>query len=267
MAAKNSRDYWQRVKLDPVKLAEARAKNAEKARKFRDKKRQTLEPEIVLQTSTFSTVQQKGRYIKKTKAALPYATEQRDEILINILSETTFKDKPLKVPVKCCHVSEIQPDTIKKINEFYCSDEISRMSPNVKDFIMMGNSEKKTKVQVRHLQLSIKETYEAFKILYPDETIGLSKFKELRPANVRSVTKTPHNVCCCLIHENMRYALEAISNVHRNIRQTLILGRDMHKNFVCDPVTESCYSNDCDDCKDGKVFLKSIDDLSPWKPS
>ena len=57
----------------------------------------------------------------------------------------------------------------------------------------------------------LKEAFEEVKLKHIDVKISLSKFCQLRPIFVQCVSSIPHNVCVCMLHENMRYALESLS--------------------------------------------------------
>ena len=103
-------------------------------------------------------------------------------------------------------------NTASKVINYFCDDETSRVSPNVKDFVTIYRDEKKLKLQVCYIQFTVKEAYQELKKQNPGDQIGFSKFAELKPSHVRSLTKIAHNVCCCLIHENVRMALESLKN-------------------------------------------------------
>jgi hypothetical protein len=104
-----------------------------------------------------------------------------------------------------------------------------------------------------------------FKNEYPTKKIGLSKFAELRPPYVKSITKIPHNVCCCLLHENMRYALQAIIKADSSLFATIQSGSNMHVNFVCEEPLNDCFENKCMSCKDMTKFnqlIRHVDDFN-----
>ena len=97
-------------------------------------------------------------------------------------------------------------NTALNVINFFCDDETSCVSPNVKDFVIIYRDKK---LQVRYMQFAVKEAYQEFKKQNLGDQIGFSKFSEFKPSHVLSLTKIAHYVCCCLIHENMRMALES----------------------------------------------------------
>lgn len=266
MDAHRAKKYRERLKLDSAKQEENRRKSNERKRRNRQVKIQAVIPE----KSAFSTVQQKGKYMRKTINALPNDPKMRAELLLTALNETLILDKTLRLPEKSRNIASLSSEKISKINDFYCDDDFSRMSPNVKDFISINQNGKKSKHQIRHLQFSVKEVFEEFKKQNPDVKISLSKFAELKPPFVRSVTKVPHNVCCCLIHENMRYALESLMKVDATL-QNLYVGNGMDKNFICESSSTLCYVNQCANCEGLKLFescLENVESLEltiSWK--
>lgn len=76
----------------------------------------------------------------------------------------------------------------------------------------------------------------------PGDKISFSKFSRLRPPNVLSFTKIPHNLCCCQIHENFRCSLKALKKAHPSFAE-INVDYGTHKNFVCAEPTESCFDS------------------------
>ena len=66
------------------------------------------------------------------------------------------------------------------------------------------------RLQKWHMTMSIKETYASFKEEYPNVKLGLSKFAELRPHDVKLSSETPVNVCQCTYHQNVIMAVDAL---------------------------------------------------------
>ena len=58
---------------------------------------------------------------------------------------------------------------------------------------------------------TLKDAFEEFKLKHTDVNLRLSKFCQLRPNFLGCVSSIPHNVCACLLHANVRYALESLS--------------------------------------------------------
>ena len=79
----------------------------------------------------------------------------------------------------------------KKISDFYQSDEISRVNPS-------GGRALKILGALRYMNYPISNAYQIFKSYNPDDIVGLSSFFALRPKNVKTISKTPHNNCLCV---------------------------------------------------------------------
>ena len=94
------------------------------------------------------------------------------------------------------------------VQKFYTSDEISRETSYKKQVIRPPPS--RNPIALRFLHLTIGETFEQFKLKYPDIEISPSKFFSLRPAWVRE--KTPHETCVCIYHENADLLLQVITH-------------------------------------------------------
>lgn len=99
------------------------------------------------------------------------------------------------------------------IYNFYTCDEISRETSYKKQVIHPPPH--RNPVPLRFLHLTIGETFEQFKMKYPNMEIGRSKFFSLRPAWVRE--RTPHESCMCIYHENADLLLQASDSLNFKI--------------------------------------------------
>ena len=61
--------------------------------------------------------------------------------------------------------------------------------------------------------MSLREAYHKFVEEYPTNKIGLSKFCELRPEQVKLYDNIPHQVCVFQYHENIRLLLVACKRI------------------------------------------------------
>ncbi|CAF3970315.1 unnamed protein product [Rotaria sordida] len=91
------------------------------------------------------------------------------------------------------------------VHNFYTSDEVSRETSCKKQVIHPQPS--RDPIPLRFLHLTIGETLEQFKTMYPTIKIGRSKFFALRPVWVRE--RTPHENCLCIHHSNADLLLQA----------------------------------------------------------
>lgn len=69
---------------------------------------------------------------------------------------------------------------VKLIGEFFLQDGFSQVCPGKFDFVNVLVNNEKVKIQKRLLLMNLKEAHCQFKILYPDEPVGFSKFASMR---------------------------------------------------------------------------------------
>ena len=77
------------------------------------------------------------------------------------------------------------------------------------------------------------------------EKVGLSKFCELRPQNIKTFDKMPHNVCVCVYHENVRLLLMVLSQ-YTGLKTDF---GEFVEQVTCDPNNKSCNDRSCLVCK------------------
>ena len=94
--------------------------------------------------------------------------------------------------------------------------------------------------------MSLKEAYTKFVEEHPSHKIGLTKFCELRPKNVKLFDHIPHRVCVCSYHENVHLLLVAL----REHTSLAIEFHDFISQVTCDHNAKDCLSNQCENCKD-----------------
>ena len=67
------------------------------------------------------------------------------------------------------------------VQNFFESEEISRIMPGKKDFIFVRQGHQRVHVQKRLLLTNLKESYQLFKDKFPSKSVGFSKFADLHP--------------------------------------------------------------------------------------
>ena len=144
--------------------------------------------------------------MKKVDKSLPYSTERF--LLANMATKARLQVKGLNTTRKRMGLGEEQ---IRLVTEFYSKDGISWQAPGHKDCVIVqqvihGETIKKT-LQSRYILMSLKEAPKLFTDEHQDPKIGISKFCELRPANIKLFDQIPHTVCVCEYHENMHLIL------------------------------------------------------------
>ena len=119
MAATYSRAYRQRSKLNFEVLAHQQAGAGERMRRMCTKQKEIFMSQVVLETSAFSTVQLKGKLMKKVLKALPTNVDQCRELLLTVNNKTAFEDKLVQLP-KSKHNLNLSRNTASKdINFFF----------------------------------------------------------------------------------------------------------------------------------------------------
>lgn len=253
---KSSAAYRERLKYtqsDEDKIYQ-RKNDAERKRKSRLK----LTKQKADDSKVFPTPQVKGKLLKRTRKTLKGTQNQNFSVLKDLLNEIEEQGAS-KEPVVTGH--HLPNETVKKVQEFYQNDEISRASPNVKDSVSVFKNNQKQKLSVKHLLYSVKEIYGMFREEFPSVKISLSKFFGLKPINVLSFAKIPHNICVCQLHENIRCCLKSLIKIDA-VFADLFTDSSMHKNFVCEISSEQCFTNNCNVCCNAKKLKQKAEALT-----
>ena len=113
------------------------------------------------------------------------------------LSKTQISFKPR---------NQLPHSTIAAVNDFYLDEKISRQMPGRKDTISVKQpSGTRVKLRKHLLSYTTSDAYEIFKTEHPEIKIGLSKFKELRPANCIPTSRHDQIVCAFKYCENAEF--------------------------------------------------------------
>lgn len=153
---------------------------------------------------------------------------------------------------------------IKAIDEFYHSDDVSRVTPSMTNTVSMEVDGKKQKVQKRLLLLSLKELFTTFKKENPKLKVSFSMFAKLRPKNCILPGKSgTHSVCVCTIHQNVKTMFDAIDFKKLTDDEECKLSdyQDCLKKIVCSDPNEDCYFNNCKKCPSMEQFENQLKDL------
>lgn len=126
--------------------------------KHRFKKRQnSIEDHEI----SYSSVQALGKATSRVRRALPACRNRRLAVIKKLWFENYEQEDYPDSPEK--RKSATLPNDIKsKVEDFYERDDISRLCPGMRDFIIVRKGASKLKVQKRHLLSSISETYSLF---------------------------------------------------------------------------------------------------------
>ena len=136
----------------------------------------------------------------------------------------------------------------------YTRDDISRQAPGKRDTVVVTeNSERKT-FQKRHLSMTIMEAYQIFKNEYLHNSIGKSKFAQLRPKCVVYSSDLTQYVYTCIYHENFMLIIQAL---HRIDSIYPLYSHDLPNKFVCFQPNDDCWFSKCNQCKYALMFCKN----------
>ena len=83
--------------------------------------------------------------------------------------------------------------------------------------------------QLRYMLTSLREAHHLYSIQHSANNIGLSKFCELRPSNLKLFEHIPHNVCICSYHENVHLMLVALKQQERMKKVPVLKLLDLKK--------------------------------------
>ena len=123
------------------------------------------------------------------------------------------------------------------ILDFYEDDMISFQGPGRDDFKKLRINGEVREFRIRYLLVSVKEAHALFLENSDGMRVSFSKFADLRPVHVRLQSGIPHNVCTCIIHENMKFLLKALHKKHVSID---IEFRKFIAQVVCDQDRNEC---------------------------
>ncbi|CAF2013388.1 unnamed protein product [Rotaria magnacalcarata] len=202
--------------------------------------------------STYKSVQSLAKAVHRTERALPASPRRKEEIIRQlavkhgIIAKSLAPPKPSKTPGH-----SLPESTINNVVKFYQLNEISSTAPGKKDVVIIRSTDgTKAKIQKRYLVMTVREVYEQFKLMYPNEKIGSTSFSLLRPKHVLPMADIPQNVCLCKYHTNIDLLLTALSR----ILNTPNLTSHFREAVVCDSNDEKCMSSKCNQCGNLEKF-------------
>ncbi|XP_065079406.1 uncharacterized protein LOC135702303 [Ochlerotatus camptorhynchus] len=139
----------------------------------------------------------------------------------------------MSVPVNRLSRASLGEPTIMLVRDFYNSDDISRVCPGKRDYLISKNDEGEIYVQRRLVLCNLQEAYSIFKNTYPDIKIGFSMFASNRPKHcILAGTSGTHTVCVCIYHQNVKLIFKTLQS-----RQSLPDGvdsyHDLFKKIIC----------------------------------
>jgi hypothetical protein len=86
-----------------------------------------------------------GKAVKKVSRQLPSSPRKRKVVISKIAESSGISVK--QSPQDLDGNSRMPDSTVKKVQEFYCRDTISRQSPGRKDCVILRDNGKKSKLK------------------------------------------------------------------------------------------------------------------------
>ncbi|KAJ8672824.1 hypothetical protein QAD02_004084 [Eretmocerus hayati] len=164
------------------------------------------------------------------------------------------------VPSKSGRV--LHPHVVKMIEDFYSSDDMSRIQPGKKDYVSVLINGNKVGRQKRLLLCNLKECYQSFKDEYPEISDGFSRFAKARSPNViLAGASGTHTVCVCKIHQNFKLLLHVLDleSIDDQVRKWTY--RDVLASIMCSPPTNECYFRECLCCPDIESIVDEMNHI------
>ena len=143
------------------------------------------------------------------------------------------------------------PKTADLVCGFYESDDVSRIMPGKKDFVSVKQGEQRVHIQKRLVLNNLREVYQLFKDRFPTETVGFSKFADLRPKHcILAGASGTHSVCVCTIHQNVKLMMLGVklSDLTAHSDTPLSTYHSCLAQMICNPPQPGCYLGTCDFC-------------------
>lgn len=104
----------------------------------------------------------------------------------------------------------LDPEIKNEVLQFFESDQISRATPGLNDYVSVKKEGKKIHIQKRLLVCTLREAFIKFQEVSKN-SIGFSSFAALKPKHCKLLGSSgSHNICVCTIHENINLMLHCL---------------------------------------------------------
>ena len=238
-----------KARMSTHQLEEHRMKERLRLRDYRAKKSKPVTSQS-LNTTPYRSSQAFGKAMKRARTSLPTSPRKR-QCVVEKLARTVGIALNSSSASPSSHSGALSEDTKVLVNTFYNSSDISWQAPGRKDRVIFKKVDEEGKKvkrmeQTRYMLLSLREAYSKFVEDHAASEIGLSKFCELRPVNVKLFNHIPHQVCVCSYHENVLLLLLALQD-HTSFRANFSAFID---EVTCDSCSKKCMSSQCSVCAD-----------------
>lgn len=148
-------------------LCEARMKSRKRVEKHRKIKKEN-KSHTKGSLGDYRTASALRKAATKVRKSFPLAPGKRVAVLNYVLHGLDQEEQKAifckRMESKASNGKSISPDVVQAVETFYQKDDISRMSPNVKDVRLILNklTGKKETTQIRHLMYNVSEVFELF---------------------------------------------------------------------------------------------------------
>jgi hypothetical protein len=154
--------------------------------------------------------------------------------------------------------NQFSPETKQLIISFYLHDDVSKMLPGKKDFVIIRSEGQKEHVQKRLLLLTLSHAFTILKEKYPDIKVGFAKFTRLRPPQVVFPGSPGTAITCvCMIHGNAELLFEAISKIDKLAFKYANM-RDCVFEIMCKEAKDECHLGECKKCPDSSKLTQYL---------
>lgn len=149
------------------------------------------------------------------------------------------------------------------IKDYYKRDDIARLTPGKRYATKDGPG--------YLMQVSVAAARSKYLAEHPSCSVSLGKFAELRPKNVRKLSKAHREYCCCVYCVNVRYKLLTLSRSVKDTTKKKTSESQVSDIFLC-PKSDAaryhkpdCINGSCDDCKDYMTTIQGYYEDIPEK--
>lgn len=221
-------------------------RNAAKSamRKLRERKKLTHHASEFENLPVYANNRVLAKAVKKVEIALPKNHQKQIAVIHRLVRKIGITKNDL-FPKKS-DLTEHEQLAVK----FYFNPSIVYTMPGINDTVTIRTENGKEKLRKHYLTVFIKEAYAMFVQQY-GPVMKRSKFHSLRPKNVFLMKETPQEICKCLYHENMEFLFKSIGSNYDG---------SFWDEMLCDSeLKSSCWSNQCDNCKDFSFVFPNKD--------
>lgn len=161
-------------------------------------------------------------------------------------------------PKKRIGTNVLDPTTTSLVQDFYMSDDISRVCAGKRDYVSVDENNQKVLKQRRLVLMNLKEAYALFKQKYAAHKIGFTKFSMLRPPQCILALNHhgTHAVCVCAHHQNVKLIFEPMKKILR-----LDSYRQLFMTMMCEVPSDNCSMGLCDQCPGMMEMEKYLADI------